>query len=104
MSFPIDPAILETIRLLQPAIQTILRHDPALGQRLKRAASGIALNVSEGSRSRGHHRAVRYHWAKGSARETLACLEVAAGLGYAEVDPGMRDKLERIVGTLLRAA
>ena len=38
---------------------------------------GIALNLAEGMYSRGNNRQARYHNALGSARETLAGLEVA---------------------------
>ena len=98
----IYPVILETIRILQPTIERIQQRDPDLGRQMRRAASSIALNVSEGSYSRGGNRQVRYHSALGSARETLACLEVAAVLGYApEVDDEMRNRFNTILGTLV---
>jgi len=95
--------ILETIRELQPTIERIQERDPDLGRQMRRAASSIALNVSEGSYSRGGNRRLRYHSALGSARETLACLEVAAVLGYAEdVDSRMRNRFDTILGTLMK--
>jgi four helix bundle protein len=95
--------ILETIRTLQPTIERIQKKDPDLGRQMRRAASSIALNVSEGSYSRGGNRQVRYHSALGSARETLACLEVAAVLGNtAEVDEDMRNRFDTILGTLVK--
>ncbi len=95
--------IVETIGLLRPSIERIERKDPDLGRQLKRAASSIALNVSEGSYSRGGNRQVRYHSALGSARETLACLEVATVLGYTEgIDPQMRNRFNTILGTLVK--
>ena len=95
--------ILETIRTLQPAMEKIERKDPDLGRQMRRAASSIALNVSEGCYSRGGNRQVRYHSALGSARETLACLEVAAVLGYAdEVDAELRNRFNTILGTLTK--
>jgi four helix bundle protein len=99
----IYPVILETIRTLQPTIERIQQRDPDLGRQMRRAASSIALNVSEGSYSRGGNRQVRYHSALGSARETLACLEVAAVLGYApRVDDDMRNRFNTILGTLMK--
>lgn len=53
--------------------------------------------------SRGRNRSARYHSALGSARETLACLEVAHALGYIPtLDPALVAKLNRIIGTLVR--
>jgi four helix bundle protein len=99
----IYPVILETIRALQPTIERIQQKDPDLGRQMRRAACSIALNVSEGSYSRGGNRRVRYHSALGSARETLACLEVAAVLGYApEVDDEIRNRFNTILGTLVK--
>jgi four helix bundle protein len=95
--------ILETIGTLRPVIERIERKDGDLGRQLRRAASSIALNVSEGSYSRGGNRQVRYHSAMGSARETLACLEVAAVLGYTDgIDAQMRNRFDTIVGTLMK--
>jgi hypothetical protein len=63
----------------------------------------LAFGVAEGMYSRGGNRAARYHTALGSARETMACLEVAVAMGYLEqADAVVRDRLGRIVGTLVR--
>jgi len=63
----------------------------------------VALNISEGMGSRGRLRQARYHTALGSARETLACLEVAEAFGYvAEVDAAIRTRMDRIIGTLVK--
>lgn len=63
----------------------------------------MALNISEGMGSRGRLRQARYHTALGSARETLACLEVAEAFGYvAEVDAAIRTRMDRIIGTLVK--
>ena len=40
---------------------------------------------------------------RSSARETMACLEVAVALGYLDrADADVMDRLGRIVGTLVR--
>jgi four helix bundle protein len=99
----IYPVVLEVIAALRPSIATLERHDADLARQLKRAASSVALNVAEGMYSRGGNRAARYHTALGSMRETLACLEVAVALGYiAGVDAGVRSRIERVIGTLVR--
>ena len=99
----IDPVILETIAMLRPKLGRIDRHDRDLGRQLRRAASRVALNVAEGQYSRGRNRQARDHTALGSARETMACLEVAVAMGYLEqADAAVLDRLRRIVGTLVR--
>jgi hypothetical protein len=53
--------------------------------------------------SRGGNRNARYHNALGSAREALACLEVAEACDYVVPRPAHLDaQLHRIVGTLVR--
>ena len=53
----------------------------------------------------GRNRGARYHTALGSLREVLACLEVAAVLGYLpEVDPSLRSRFDHVLGTLVRLA
>jgi four helix bundle protein len=99
----IYPVILETLGLVRPLISLIARHDADLVRQLRRAASSVALNVAEGMYSRGKNRAARYHTALGSMRETMACLEVAVALGYiAKVDPAIEQRMNRILGTLVR--
>ncbi|MCA9645023.1 MAG: four helix bundle protein [Polyangiaceae bacterium] len=99
----IYPFILETLTLIRPLSKRIFLADPSLAKQLQRAQSSIALNVAEGSYSRGRNQAARFHTAMGSARETLACLEVAAALGQvAPLDPALRKRFDRIIGTLHR--
>ena len=62
----------------------------------------MALNLAEGMYSRGQNRGVRYHTALGSAREALACLEVAVVCGYVQQDAALHDQLDRVVGTLVK--
>lgn len=53
--------------------------------------------------SRGKNRNARYHSALGSARETLACLEVAEACGYiVGAEGALHEQLKRIVGTLVK--
>ena len=99
----IYPFILETITLLRPLAARIARADADLGRQMRRAQASIALNVAEGAYSRGRNRQARYHTALGSARETLACLEVAVALGYmAALDEQLVRRFDRILGTLVR--
>ena len=52
--------------------------------------------------SRGRNRNARYHSALGSARETLACLEVAEVSSHIIQDCLMHDQLDRVIGTLVK--
>ena len=99
----IYPVILEVLKELQPLVRRIELKDRDLGRQLRRCSSSIALNVAEGMYSRGGNRNVRYHSALASARETLACLEVASTCSYvASVNPALLAQLHRVIGTLVR--
>ncbi len=99
----IYPIVLETLRLSQPLARRIAKSDPDLARQLRRASSSIVLNLAEGQYSRGKNREARYHSALGSARETLACFEVALALGYIrELSPDIKTRFNRIIGTLVR--
>ena len=99
----IYPFILETITVLRPVAGRIARADADLGRQLRRAQTSIALNVAEGAYSRGRNRQVRYHTALGSARETMACIEVAVALGHVRaLDDKLAQRFHRIIGTLVR--
>jgi hypothetical protein len=52
--------------------------------------------------SRGKNRAARYHTALGSARETLACVEVADALHGIAIDENVVRQLDFVIGTLVR--
>ncbi|MBI3205982.1 MAG: four helix bundle protein [Myxococcales bacterium] len=99
----IYPLVLEVLRELRSLIAQIERRDSDLTRQLRRCASSIPLNTAEGMYSRGKNRQARYHSALGSAREALACLEVACALGYLPaLDPALVAKLNRIIGTFVR--
>ena len=95
--------LLDLVRDLLPLLKELARKDPDLARQCRRALTSAPLNVAEGSYSRGKNRAARYHNALGSLREVLACLEVAAALGYLpEVDRVLRGRFDHILGTLVR--
>jgi hypothetical protein len=72
---------------------------------LARVADGgcvlVGIKDAEGSGSSGGTRRERYRNALGSAREVVACLEVARAWGYAVVDTGV---LHEVIGTLVKVA
>jgi len=94
--------VLEVLNQLQPVLRRIELRDRDLARQLRRCSSSVALNLAEGMYSRGMNRAARYHSALASARETLACLEVAVVCSYVQQDPSLHDQLDRIVATLVK--
>jgi len=95
--------VLELIARLRPLIVLIERKDRDLGRQLRRAAASVVLNLSEGMYSRGRNRAAKYHIALGSAREVLACFEVAEAFGHMKpLEAAARADLDRVIGTLVR--
>jgi len=100
----IYPFIIETLRLLEPVLREIARHDPDLARQGRRAATSIALNTAEGYGNMDGNRRSRYRTALGSTQEIKACLDVARALGYVEVDGDLRDRFDRIAATMYRLA
>jgi len=95
--------ILELVKDLGPVNGEIERRDGDLARQMRRAASSVALNVSEGMYSRGKNRGARYHTAMGSMRETLSCIEVGTALGYVDgVDARLVAKIDHVMGTLFK--
>jgi four helix bundle protein len=91
---------IEMLGELRTVIVQIERRDADLARQLKRAASSIALNMAEGSGSRGGIRTARYRTALGSARETRACLDVAHAFGYCEAGERVKGQLSVVITTL----
>jgi four helix bundle protein len=93
------------LRQLRPLIERIGGKDVNLGDQLRRAATSIPLNLSEGAYSQGRNERARWHTALGSAAEVRACLDAAEALGYVNrIDDGLRDMLDHIIATLHRLA
>ncbi len=95
-------SMIGVLGMLRGVLTQIERHDRDLGNQLRRAASSVALNIAEGSGSHGGTRLARYRTALGSARETVACLDVAAALGYVErVDEPLASRLNAVQAMLV---
>jgi len=87
------------------AYRAIAQHDPDLARQLRRAATSVTLNVAEGSGVDGGHRRQRYMTALGSARETMACFDIAVAMDYiAPLDETARDRLDKVIATLVKVS
>lgn len=79
MPFQVQELSFELIDELRPLIPRIRARDRALADQLMRAASSVALNISEGRTSDPGNQRSRYFTACGSADESRAALRVAVG-------------------------
>ena len=95
---------LRLIGMLAPLAKTLQGHDRDLTKQLRRAASSVSLNLSEGRKRTGRDRLYLWRVAAGSADETRACLLVAQAWGYLPEDvlTEALDLLDRIVAICWR--
>ena len=75
---------LEIIESLRGVVARVQTGDGDLARQIRRAASSIALNVSEGERRRGKDRLHCFRIAAGSAKEVQTALKVASAWGYVD--------------------
>ena len=73
---------IEVVRALRPLLVSLKRIDKDLANQIHRAASSVALNLSEGSKRTGGDRLHSFRIAAGSAAEVRAGLELAEAWGY----------------------
>ena len=75
---------LNTVRDIAVINRIIARNDQDLARQLRRCSMSVPLNINEGMYSRGKNRSARLTNAMASAKESVACLEVAVAVGYVE--------------------
>src|SRR5436305_14746233 len=80
--FEVLEVSLEMITLVRPLIAAIAQHDRNLADQLRRSASSVPLNISEGTGRAGRDRLHSYRIAAGSVREASTTLAVAQAWGY----------------------
>ena len=81
----------------------IERRDSDLARQLRRTMQSVALNVAEGAGNIAGHKRQRYQTALGSAREVLACIQVAQAMRYiGTVDARVLDRMDHVIATLGR--
>ena len=83
--------------------EQIETRDGDLARQLRRAATSVALNTAEGMGNTGGHKRQRYQTALGSAREVMACVDVAKAMRYIdEIDAAVLDRMNHVIATLIR--
>ena len=92
---------LEVIRLLQPILERVKLRDPNLADQCDRASTAVPLHIAEGGGLRGGNRRLRYSTALSEARETWSCCDVIETKSLARIDPEIRERLNKIIGTLV---
>jgi four helix bundle protein len=102
MKLRIYELVLRIVAAIARLIPFVQRRDPDLARQLKRASTSVALNLAEGGHSRGGNQLARFQDAMGSARETIACLEVCIAMGYLKAEglEELLDQLDRVVATV----
>jgi four helix bundle protein len=97
--------VITMLRELRPVIAEIERRDDDLGQRMRRAGSGVAVNCAEAQSSRGKHQQMRLSMALDSMRDAMECLDAARAFGYTQpLDGAVTRRMGRIYGMLSRLA
>ncbi|MDC3960160.1 four helix bundle protein [Polyangium jinanense] len=83
--------------------EQIERRDSDLARQLRRAMHSVALNLAEGMGNHAGTKRQRYASALGSAREVLACVQVAQAMRYiGSVDGRALDRMDHVIATLGR--
>ena len=93
---------LEVIKSLRSVVPQIERNDRDLADQLKRAASSVALNLSEGQRSLKGNKGKHYSIAHGSANEVRGALQTALAWGWIEDASEPLRHLDRLLALLWR--
>ena len=95
--------VLEMIAGAARIADDIERRDSDLARQMRRAAASVALNTAEAMGSTAGHKRQRYQTALGSAREVMACVDVAKAMRYVgEIDAGTLDHIDHVIATLMR--
>ena len=99
IAYQVSIELVAELRNLVPAIK---RHDRDLADQIHRAATSVALNLSEGQRLTAGNQRKHYEIAHGSANEVRAALQVAEAWGYTGDIESVRRTLDRLLALLWR--
>jgi four helix bundle protein len=102
MRFEVLEVSIDAIRVLRQPLESLRSRDPDLFRQIRKAASSVPLNISEGNRRSGRDRLHHFRVAAGSAAEVITALRVAAAWGDIQeqaMAEAMR-MLDRLLGML----
>jgi four helix bundle protein len=91
---------IELIHNLREVIPAIKPHDRDLADQIHRAATSVALNLSEGARFAGGNKRRHFEIAQGSASEVKSGLDVAEAWGWIADATVPRHTLDRLLALL----
>ena len=95
--------VLEMVAGAAKFADDIERRDSDLARQMRRATTSVALNVAEGMGNTAGHKKQRYQTALGSAREVMACVDVAKAMRYVgEIDAATLDHMDHVIATLAK--
>jgi four helix bundle protein len=95
--------VLEMVADAATIAESIERRDADLARQMRRAAASVALNTAEGMGNTSGHKRQRYQTALGSAREVVACVDVAKAMRYISVvDAPVLDRMQHVIATLIQ--
>ena len=102
MRFEALEVSIEVIRSLCRPLEMLRSRDPDLHRQIRKAASSVALNISEGNRRSGRDRVHHFRIAAGSAAEVCTAPRVAAAWGDLQESAmtGPLRLLDRLLGLL----
>ena len=81
MRFEALEVSVDLVRTLRQPVEVLRSRDPDLYRQIRKAASSVALNISEGNQRAGKDRLHHFRIAAGSAAEVRTALRVAAAWG-----------------------
>lgn len=100
MAFVSLEVAVQLVSELRPIVEVVGKHDSNLSDQMRRAATSVVLNLSEGARRQRGNQQRAYEIAHGEARELLGALDCAAAWGYVLDAARARRTLDRLLGLL----
>jgi four helix bundle protein len=90
----------KVVREMKSIVEVVAKHDSSLADQMRRAATSVVLNLSEGARRQKGNQQRAYEIAHGEARELIGALDCAAAWGYVLDASAARRKIDRLLGLL----